>query len=98
MSKYALNVLGRLYPIVGEYLDSELYGMLQNGVITINLRHEDEIQNTLVHEFLHAALERGGVNHALDPKLEEAIVCCLENALMGSGMIKPLVVDFTECE
>ena len=36
---------------------------------------------TIFHEAIHAALDIGGVAHALSPDMEEAIVRCIENGL-----------------
>ncbi len=40
----------------------------------------DEQVSTLFHECLHAALGIAGINNLLTEEVEEAIVCCIENA------------------
>ncbi len=40
----------------------------------------DEQVSTLFHECIHAALGIAGINNLITEEVEEAIVCCIENA------------------
>lgn len=41
-----------------------------------------ELQTTLLHEIMHAALGIGGVSYAITDEQEEAVVRCLENGFL----------------
>jgi hypothetical protein len=56
---------------------------VDSHVIRINKSlPEHSIQSTLFHEFLHAALAVAGISYVISDNIEEAIVRCLENALV----------------
>ena len=61
--------------------DEPLDGAFCASTMTIFISTKSDMHATLLHECGHAFLAISGVNQMLNDKLEESIVCALENAL-----------------
>ena len=64
--------------------DAGEWASYESGVSTITIREDcadDKIGQYLFHEAIHAALDVSGLRNLLSAKMEEAVVCCVENLL-----------------
>lgn len=64
-----------------EIEDDPLDGAFDAKTMTIFISESSDIKSTILHEALHACLELSGVRSLLSNKVEESIVCALENSL-----------------
>lgn len=63
----------------GEQLD----GAFDSQSMTIFVSTKSDINATIFHESLHAAIYLSGSSALLNEKSEEAVVCAIENGLKG---------------
>lgn len=87
----AISVLGQDFEIVDKKLASadgeeENYGECDGGEATIYIdlskhKSQEQVESTLLHETLHAALYISGQSEHMSEKQEEGVVVALENAL-----------------
>lgn len=79
-----VKVGGQKWKLVWSALDKDVFGECDSGdkVIRLNPSQPDsEVESTIFHELVHAALAIGGVNQLFTSEQEEAIAHCLENLL-----------------
>lgn len=80
----SITVLGQKIRIVRQPLDDK-YGQFDSAKREIHLDPSyprASVDATLLHEVLHAALHVGGISYALSDEIEEAVVRCIEHALV----------------
>jgi len=66
--------------------EDELDGSYSNLVIHVS--KDSDIHSTTLHEIFHAVFDISGVGKLVTPKVEEAIVTALENALKDYFILK----------
>lgn len=93
--KKSYNVFGRKIKVKFAQLDSNIAGMYYNdkGLILINEAlaekgYEDILQDTLIHEILHAMFYRVSIDQAVSWQVHEYIVNNAAVLLRELGLIK----------
>lgn len=95
-------VLGKLFKVIRCEMKEEEYGETDGHGGTIRIKSnltQQEAEDTLVHEIIHAALHTSGLTAILERcggenvDIEEAIVICLENALAFAVDINKFKAD-----
>ena len=88
-----IEILGNTFKVI--YIDlskEDLCGDcdVNKRLIRISTAISAEEQvSTLFHECIHAALGLAGINNLFSEEIEEAVVCCIENAFHKSVKLTP---------